>query len=96
MSDQLLNKILEKLESMENRILTMDNRISNIEGQLRENTDMIKAILHRTEELDAKYDALLNTTATRESVDRIEAKLDTLNTRQFNQEAEITLLKRAK
>ena len=42
--------------------------MSEVKGQLKENTDLIKALMHRTEELDAKYDGLLHTTSTKESI----------------------------
>lgn len=79
-------------------------------AQTQENTDMIKALLHRTEELDAKYDGFLHTTATKESVERLEAKIDKvlaaqltqgesiniLAMRQLQAESEIAALKKAK
>jgi hypothetical protein len=38
--------------------------------------------LHRTDELDAKYDGLLHTTATKEAIAQIEAKLDNCATKE--------------
>jgi chromosome segregation ATPase len=59
--------------------------IANIKGQQQENNDYVKAVLHRTEELDAKFESLLNTTVSKEAIARVDAKLDTINTRLFNQ-----------
>lgn len=36
--------------------------MAEVKGQTRENTDMLKALIHRTDELDAKFDGLLHTT----------------------------------
>ena len=78
------------------------NRLDNIEGQVRENTDFIKAILHRTDELDAKFDGLLHATltkdaiahlATKEDTASLDVKLEALNVRLFHQEAELCRLK---
>lgn len=66
--------------------------LEKILAQTRENTDMIKAIMHRTEELDARYDGLLNTTATRESVERLETKIDKILATQITQGESINIL----
>jgi hypothetical protein len=85
-------------------------RLESIEVQQRENTDIVKALIHRTDELDAKFDGLLLTTATKESIDQIDKKLDIITQlqltqgesinilalRQLQQESEIALLKKAK
>lgn len=77
-------------------------RLDNIEGQVQENTDFIKAILHRTDELDAKFDGLLHATltkdaishlATKEDVASLDVKIEALNVRLFHQEAELCRLK---
>jgi len=65
-----------------------------IKGQLNENTEMIKALVHWTEELDAKYENLLHSTATKDSIVNLDSKFDLLNDRLFQQEAKIlTLIK---
>jgi chromosome segregation ATPase len=51
--------------------------MADVKGQLAENTGFIKALLHQTEELDAKFDGLLSTTATKEAVQQIEGKMAT-------------------
>jgi len=78
------------------------NRLDNLEGQVRENTDVIKALLHRTGELDAKFDGLLHTTLTKDAISHLaskddivslDVKLEALNVRLFHQEAELCRLK---
>ena len=55
MSEQLLNKILDKLDSM-------DNRLSNLEGQMSETNGIVKALLHQSETLNAEVGGLKLTT----------------------------------
>lgn len=112
---QLLEMISQEILSIKNSMATKDDiaklntRMDNLEGQARENTDMIKALIHRTDELDAKFDGLLLTTATKESIAgleanmatkedmaRAEAKIDSLNVRIYHQETDIQLLKKVK
>ena len=47
-----------------------------MDGQLRENTDYIKSLLHRTEELDAKFDGILHTTASKDAIKALDTKID--------------------
>jgi len=61
-----MEKILQQLLDGQVQLLESQN---NIKGQLDENTQIIKALIHRSDELDAKYDCLLHTTATRDSID---------------------------
>ena len=83
------------IQSMKVDIGAVEQRLENIEGQQGENTAIIKAVLHRTEELDAKFDGLLHSTATKDAIKRLDAKMDTLNEHLFNQEVDIRLLKKA-
>lgn len=92
--DARLDKIELRLDKIETRLDQMDARLDNLEGQIAENSGLIEALLHRTEELDAKYDGLLQNTATRESITRLEAKFDVLNQRLFEQETDLYLLKK--
>lgn len=63
---------------------------------LQEDHDALtKALSHRTEELSAQYDSLLNNTASKEAATRIETKLDVLAIRILEQETDIRLLKKA-
>lgn len=107
---QVLKSDMQRLQAAQDRfdgrLEAFDQRMSNVEGQLSENTGYIKALLHRTEELDAKFDGLLNTSVTKEClaglVDkndiaqldaRMNAKFELLNARIFNNETDIKLLK---
>lgn len=78
MSEQLLTKIIEKLENM-------DKRLERVEGQLDENSAILRALEHASQ---------LNT-ATKQSIERVDAKFDVLNKRLFEQETELRLIKRA-
>lgn len=50
------------------------DQLEPIKSQLDENTGIVKALMHRIDELDAKFDGLLTTTATKASIERLEAK----------------------
>ena len=76
-------------------------RLDNLEGQVSENTNFIKALLHRTDELDAKFDGLLHTTltkdaishlATKEDIAALDFKIEALNVRLSHQEEELCRL----
>lgn len=113
-NEEFQQKMLTAISSMENHLSTLTERISSIDerlsvvekdvGQTKENTDYIKAILHRVEELDAKYDGLLTSTATSTALAdiaqktdtrlvRMEKKIDILNHKVTAQAGEIELLK---
>jgi len=66
--------------------------MSEVKGELKENTDLINALMHRTEELDAKHDGLLHTTSTKESIERLEAKIDKILATQITQGESINIL----
>lgn len=66
--------------------------MSEVKSELKENTDLIKALMHRTEELDAKYDVLLYTTATKEVIERLESKMDKMLVNQATQGESINIL----
>ena len=44
----------------------VEGQLGDVKGQLSENTQFIKALLHRTEELDAKFDGLLHNTVNKD------------------------------
>lgn len=90
-----IQSVKDDIQSMKADIGEVEQRIEHIEGQQGENTAIIKAVLHRTEELDAKFDGLLHSTATKDAIKRLDAKMDTLNEHLFNQEVDIRLLKKA-
>ena len=74
--------------------------MSGLQEQMKETNDLVRALLHRTEELDAKYDSLLHSVATKDFVkdlmEPIEIKIDVLSHRVLAQDGEIQLLKRVK
>lgn len=89
----------DKLFEVQNQML---NRLDNIEGQVKESNGFIQALLHRTDELDAKFDGLLHATltkdaishlATKEDISSLDVKVEALNVRLFHQEAELCRLK---
>lgn len=87
--------MVAKLDNLESEIaLVKQDMGTNI--QQRENTDIIKAILHHQESANAVIESLRLHTATCAHVEKVEAKIDNLNVRLFDQEAEITRLKVAK
>ncbi|BBB91601.1 MAG TPA: hypothetical protein PKA28_13550 [Methylomusa anaerophila] len=74
--DNRLDSMDTRLDAIDSRLDTVDNRLDNLEGQQTENNRFIQVLLHRTEELDAKFDGLLHTTATKEALNRLEVKID--------------------
>lgn len=100
----------ELLESIVKDMAEIKSDVAGLKWQLSETNQIVKALMHRTEELDAKYDGLLHTAVTRESVDRLEAKIDRILAtqatqgesiniialRQLQTEAEVSGLKKAK
>jgi len=88
--EQILQQILEHITQLTEgqtqiikRLNNIENDTSNIKGQLDENTQIIKALVHRADELDAKYDCLLHTTATKDLITNLDNKFDVLNNRLF-------------
>lgn len=87
--DQRFEKIDQRFDQMDQRFDQMDQRFDRLESQVQnntaaiealqgqtiENTDMIKALVHRVDELDAKFDGLLVNTASKESVENIKKYL---------------------
>lgn len=75
-------------------------KLNNLDGQMKETNDFVRVLLHRTEELDAKYDSLLHTVATKDfvkaTIEPLEIKIDVLTHRVLAQDGEIQLLKRVK
>ena len=85
-------KLVDGQTQIIKRLDTIENDTSNIKGQLDENTKIIKALIHRADEIDAKYDCLLHTTATKDLITNLDSKFDVLNNRLFQQEAKILSL----
>ncbi|CQR72240.1 hypothetical protein SOV_12030 [Sporomusa ovata DSM 2662] len=97
---QQTNKCFDRIES---DLTDLKTTVSNIAGQQRENTEFIKALLHRTEELNAQthsighgLNVLTGKAATKEDVAELNAKFEVLNSRLFQQEAAIHQLKAVK
>lgn len=92
-----------RLDRIESDLTDLKTSFSNIEGQQRENTDYIKALLHRTEELNAQthsighgLNVLTGKAATKEDVADLSAQFRVLNDRLFRQEVEVDKLKAVK
>lgn len=68
----------ELLELLLTKVTSIDNDVSTIKGQLDETNQITKALLHRTEEIDAKFDGLLHNTASKDSVAHLDTKLERL------------------
>ena len=80
-------------------------RLDNLEGQLNENTQIVKAIRHNTETTNAEINGLKLTTlskdavsnlSTKEDINKLHAKFEALNSRLFHQETELCELKAVK
>ncbi len=87
--EKILQQILEEQKKT-------NQRLENLEGQVKENNSFIQALIHRTDELEAKFDGLLHTTATKDSITTLNSKFDLLNDRLFQQETELRTLRMAK
>lgn len=87
-NEEFQKLVLEKLN-------TLETKLGNLEGRTKENTDLIHALINRTDIIDAKLDGLTVSTASKEALDQIDAKLDVLNARLFKSETDIQLLKKA-
>ena len=90
------NSLEGRFDNLEGRFDNLEGRFDNLEGQVRENTDLLKALQHNSEVLNAKVEALTLTTASKEAVARLDAKFEVLNARLFQQEVEIHQLKAIK
>jgi chromosome segregation ATPase len=56
--DNKISNMDNKINTMGNKISNMDNRIVVVEGQLKENTQILKALEHASEVHKAKFDKL--------------------------------------
>ena len=80
--DQRFEKMDQRFDQMDQRFDRLESQVQNntaaieaLQGQTTENTDMIKSLVHRVDELDAKFDGLLVNTASKESVENIKKYL---------------------
>ena len=90
-NEEFQKAVLEQFEKM-------NQRLDNLEGQAKETNDFVRVLLHRTEELDAKYDSLLHTVATKdfvkETINEAIGQADVY--RVLVQDGDIQVLKRVK
>lgn len=117
MTEQLLKEMLTEIKGIKTDVSTLkegqtsivqrldklDNRVDNLEGQMKETNSIVQALRHNQEEMNAQIhnisynlDTLTGKAATKEDISKIEAKIDVLNVRLFNQETDIQLLKKVK
>ena len=89
--DKRFDSVDKRFDLVDKRFDLVDKRFNLVEGQLKENTDIIHALCHRTEEIDAKYDGLA--VNVQKAFARIEAKIDILSHRISAADGEIQLLK---
>ena len=73
--DQRFDQMDQRFDRLESQVQNNTAAIEALQGQTTENTDMIKALVHRVDELDAKFDGLLVNTASKESVENIKKYL---------------------
>lgn len=99
-----------RFDNLEARMSKVETRLDNLEEQMSETNGLVKALMHRTEELDAKFDGLLLNTASKDAVERIEEtvnriaaiqatqgeSINILALRQLQTESEVAALKKAK
>lgn len=106
-----ISGLKSEVSSLKNEVTSLKSEVSDIKSdmgtkaQQNENSQLIKALLHHTEELDAKFDGLLTTMvtkeaianlATKEDIAALDSKFEVLNSRLFHQEAELHRLKAVK
>lgn len=61
--ETILRQILEEQKKANQRLGNIEGHLENLEGQVKENNSFIQALIHRTDELEAKFDGLLHTIA---------------------------------
>lgn len=93
--EEILKQILGKLEALSDDIKEVKGQLFNVESQLEENTSILRVLEHRSEVQAAETEGLKLTTATNEAIERLDAKFDVLNTRLFQQETALQLIKKA-
>ncbi|MCX7779645.1 MAG: hypothetical protein N2491_01865 [Negativicutes bacterium] len=78
--DKRLNNLETDVTEIKTDIAGMKTDIANLEGQMIETNQIVKALLHRSEETDAKLESLAVNTASRYSVERLEKAIDRVAT----------------
>lgn len=110
--EEVLRQILEgqrqllvRVEKIDDNLSKLKETVDNIKEQQDENTLLIGALMHRAEELDAKFDGVLHNTltkdaiaglATKEDIASLDSEFEVLNSRLFHQEAELFRIKAVK
>jgi uncharacterized phage infection (PIP) family protein YhgE len=80
-------KINGRLDNIDNEIGTIKMEIVTIKAEMGtktqqdENTRLLDALMHRSEEMDAKFDGLLHNTAAKESITVLSEQLKAVNQR---------------
>jgi predicted nucleic acid-binding Zn-ribbon protein len=109
-NEEFQKLVLEKLSGIESKFDNLESEVSGLkskiggvetrfdglEEQVKENTNIIKAVRHNQEFGIAKLEALVLNTASKESIVKLDAKFDVLNDRLFQQEADLKILKAVK
>lgn len=85
-----------EFDGLKTQIGGLEKRFDGLEEQVKENTEIIKAVRHNQEFGIAKLSALELSTASKESIVKLDAKFDVLNDRLFQQEADLKILKAVK
>jgi len=93
--EEILKQILEGQRQILKRLDRVESQLSKVEGQLEENTSILRVLEHRSEVQTAETEGLKLTTAINEAIERLDAKFDVLNTRLFQQETALQLIKKA-
>lgn len=82
-----LDRIETRLDRIEPRLDKIETRLDNLEGQVKENTNFISVLLHRTEEIDAQLHALSST------VDKLCGQVNNLEVQVKDLQAQVTDIK---
>lgn len=94
MTDQILNQILEKLQSIENEQQKTNERLTKIEEQTRDIPLIKQAVLETldiTREIESSHKSFERKTAN--ELNTHDYSIDILNRRQFKLEADMEILK---
>ncbi len=75
MSEQILSKILEKLESMDNRLIRVEQDMVT-KSDIEENTRILRALEHASQVNAAEMEGLKLSTVSKASFDQLQDHLD--------------------
>lgn len=91
--EERMTGIEERMSGLEGRMTTLEENQEIFREQLLETNQIVKAIRHHQEFQDAALEGLKAKTATVDSIRKIDAKINVLNDRVFEQEAEWKMAK---